>query len=71
MRLTLIGIAIGGAAAFMSSRVLRGMLYGVGPGDTLTYVGVSLLLAAVALAACALPAWRSSREPPMVALRSD
>ena len=71
MRLTLIGIAIGGTVAFMSSRVLRGMLYGVAPSDPLTFVTVALVLGLTSLVASWLPALRASRADPAETLRGE
>jgi ABC-type lipoprotein release transport system permease subunit len=53
------------------TRLLRGMLFEVKPGDPLTSIGVSLLLMLVALAACYIPARRASRVDPLVALRHE
>src|SRR5206468_3767484 len=66
-----VGIAGGLTAALTASRVLAGLLYGVSPGDPLTYLGVSALLAAVALAATWLPARRAARVDPLTALRAE
>jgi predicted permease len=68
-KLTLIGVAIGEAGALALSRFLESLLYGVRPTDPLTFVGVSLLLLAVALVASYIPARRAMRVDPMVALR--
>jgi putative ABC transport system permease protein len=67
----LIGIAIGGAGALALSGLLESLLYGVGPRDPLTFSGVPLLLAAVALLAAYLPARRAARLDPMAALRIE
>ena len=66
-----VGIVIGLPLAFLSSRLLRGMLYGVGPTDPTTYVAVSALLLGVAALACWLPARRASRIDPVTALRTE
>ncbi|HEY2805594.1 MAG TPA: ABC transporter permease [Gemmatimonadales bacterium] len=71
LRMTALGIVIGLAAAMGVGQLLRSMLYGVSPRDPLTFASVGLLLALVALAACALPARRAARVDPMVALRSE
>jgi putative ABC transport system permease protein len=71
IRPVLIGIAIGGAGALALSGLLESLLYGVGPRDPLTFSGVPLLLAAVALLAAYLPARRAARLDPMAALRIE
>jgi putative ABC transport system permease protein len=71
IKLALIGVAIGIAGALVLTRFLSSLLYGVTPTDALTFVAVSLILIAVALAACYIPARRASRVDPMVALRYE
>jgi putative ABC transport system permease protein len=71
MWLTLVGIAAGLLAALASSRLIASLLFGVSPGDPATYIVVALLLAAVALAACLVPARRAAKVDPMVALRYE
>jgi predicted permease len=66
-----IGIVVGLAAAFAGTRVLADQFYGVSPSDPLTYVGVALLLIAVALFACGVPAYRATRVSPLVALHIE
>ncbi|MGA8231080.1 MAG: ABC transporter permease [Candidatus Acidiferrales bacterium] len=66
-----IGIAVGVVGALAMTRLLAFMLAGVSPRDPLTFTGVALLIAAVALAACYIPARRAMRVDPMVALRYE
>jgi putative ABC transport system permease protein len=71
MTMTLIGLAIGLVGAFFMSRLLIGLLYGVSPTDPLTFTAVSIMLLAVALFACLIPARRATRVDPIIALRSE
>lgn len=71
MTMTLIGLALGLIGAVALSRVIAGLLYGVSPKDPLTFAGVSIVLLAVALLACLVPARRATRVNPIVALRSE
>ncbi|HEY6403674.1 MAG TPA: FtsX-like permease family protein, partial [Blastocatellia bacterium] len=71
IRLTVIGLALGLAGAFAAARVLKSLLYGVGPADPLTFVVISLLLLIVALVACWVPARRATHVDPLVALRCE
>ncbi len=70
LRLTLVGIMLGLAGAVAASRWIESLLYGVSPVDALTYLAVTTVLAAVALAACAAPAWRATTIDPAITLRS-
>jgi len=70
-RLVGVAVAIGLVGAFAATRLLRSQLFGVEPHDALTFVGVTALLATVAILACYIPARRASRVDPMEALRTD
>jgi predicted lysophospholipase L1 biosynthesis ABC-type transport system permease subunit len=65
------GIITGSAGALAVTRLLRGLLFGVGPSDPLTFVVVSILLAGVALLASYPPARRAMRVDPMAILRAE
>jgi len=69
--LTASGIAIGLAGAWLLSRFLAAVLYGVAPTDPLTFAGVAGALAFAALLASWLPAVRAARVDPVVALRAE
>ena len=71
LRRLAIGGALGLAGAWLSTRALTTMLYGVQPTDPLTFAAVPAILAITALAASYLPARRASRVDPMVAMRVD
>ncbi|HEY8549207.1 MAG TPA: FtsX-like permease family protein [Vicinamibacterales bacterium] len=70
LALCLIGIALGLAAAWWLARAVSSLLFGVTASDPLTFVSVPLVLAAVAAAACYIPARRAMAGDPTVALRA-
>ena len=70
MRLVLIGVVLGIAAAYGLSRYMSTLLFGVEARDPSVFIGVPLLLAVVALLAVWIPAGRASRIDPLGALRS-
>jgi len=71
MQLTGFGVLIGLGLALLVGQALRSQLYGISPRDTITFAGVGLLLAAVALVASLVPARRAAGVDPMIALRSE
>ncbi len=71
MKPTLLGLAIGLAGALALGRVLSRLIYGVSPADPATFAAVSALLAAVALAASIIPAWRATRVEPVKTLHQE
>ena len=66
-----VGAVAGTAGAFVLMRVLESMLFGVTSHDPATFMTAPLLLVTVALAACAIPAWRAANIDPVTVLRSD
>lgn len=71
IRLLLIGLPLGLGGAFALSRILESQLFGVSASDPMTLVGVSLILAGVAISACYVPARRAAKVDPMAALRYE
>jgi predicted permease len=64
-----LGLALGVGGALLASRLIRGLLFGVAPQDPVTLAGVAVMMVAVGIGACWLPALRAARIDPAVALR--
>jgi len=67
--LTVIGLVVGLGISFGAAQLLSSLLYGIGPTDLTTFIGVALLMCVVAVLACYIPACRAMRVDPLVALR--
>jgi putative ABC transport system permease protein len=71
MSLAAVGVAAGLPVAWMLTRLMSTLLFEISPRDPVTFTAVATLLLAVALLACAIPAWRATRVDPMAALRRE
>jgi putative ABC transport system permease protein len=71
MKLAIIGVVIGLAAAFVLTRLMASMLFGVEPTDATTFGGIAVLLIGVALLACYLPGRRATKVEPTISLRYE
>jgi putative ABC transport system permease protein len=71
MKLTIIGVVIGLVLAFVLTRLMETMLFGVAPTDATTYTAISVLLVSVALLACYLPGRRATKVEPTISLRYE
>jgi len=69
--LTVIGLVVGLGISFGAAQLLSSLLYGIGPTDLTTFIGVALLMCVVAVLACYIPARRAMRVDPLVALRYE
>jgi putative ABC transport system permease protein len=70
-RLVAAGLILGTVVSLAATRLLRSQLFGIEPSDPMSYVGVALVLSAVAFAACYVPARRAASVDPIVALRQE
>ena len=66
-----IGLALGVAGAFLATRVIRGLLFGVEPDDPMTLAGVAMVMAAIGIFACWIPALRAARIDPAITMRAQ
>jgi putative ABC transport system permease protein len=64
------GLVLGVVGAFFAARVIQGLLFGVAPHDPITFVGVAVLMAAIGVVACWIPARRASRIDPAITMRA-
>jgi ABC-type antimicrobial peptide transport system permease subunit len=71
MTLAAVGVVTGLCGAFALTRVIAGMLFGVRATDSVTFVGVSLMLLCIAVIASYIPALRATRIDPVIALRYE
>jgi len=71
MKLTLIGVGIGLVGAFLLTRLMATMLFGVAPTDATTFGSIAVLLIGVALLACFLPGRRATKVEPTISLRYE
>jgi len=70
-KLAVSGAIIGLTIALTLARVLRSLIYNVSPADPMTFISVAILVIAIAMLACYLPARRAAKASPMIALRAD
>jgi putative ABC transport system permease protein len=71
MMLAFIGLAVGAVGAWLLTRLMEKLLFGVTPSDPLTFAAVSALLALVAAVAASVPGFRATRVDPVIALRAE
>jgi predicted permease len=68
--LLVFGLAAGVVGAFFATRFIRGLLFGVAPNDPTTFIGVAVMMAAIGVVACWIPALRAARIDPAITMRS-
>ena len=68
--LVLLGLILGGLGAVSAARVIQGLLFGVEPHDPVTFLGVGILMAAIGIVACWIPALRAARIDPVITMRA-
>jgi predicted permease len=68
--LLVLGLGAGVVGAFFATRFIRGLLFGVAPNDPTTFVGVAVMMAAIGIVACWIPALRAARIDPVITMRS-
>jgi ABC-type antimicrobial peptide transport system permease subunit len=71
LKLVSMGMMLGLAAAFLLTRVLASLLFGISATDPITFIGISLVLLAVAILASYIPALRATKVDPIIALRAQ
>ena len=71
MKLTVVGLGVGLVAAFLITRLVASLLFGVSATDPVTFGGVALILGVIGSLACYLPARRATRVDPLEALRIE
>jgi putative ABC transport system permease protein len=71
MLMVTVGVGIGLAAAYVATKVMTKLLFGIGAKDPLTFAAIAVIIAGIALAACFVPARRATRVDPMIALRYE
>jgi ABC-type antimicrobial peptide transport system permease subunit len=65
-----LGLVLGVGGAFLAAGVIRGLLFGIAPHDPVTFISVAVVMAAIGIGACWIPALRAARVDPAIAMRS-